>query len=834
MSAALTCVLVLLGGFFLFSCEATATGPHRGSSAADQPAGSASGAKSAIAAATDWSAPGVHQEGTSAPPVDAVVLVDESGTLDDSLELERQAAQLIVTAGWWSDTRISVLGFGGVPPGKDPGKDENLAVDGGGGGPCFALTLVQAYEGVLRGCVAALRQRAVGEGRDSDYAAALGQALNLLGKGQQQHRRRVIYLLTDGHLDLGGSGGLEGYGAPSDATRAARERIRTRILPEAAKASVEIWPIAFTPKPEGGRQVEPRRTGDGTLFALDELVRGNAATVTPPPGCAGDPAEHPRIPWLRGPSDLTSHSDENGLLPTLAASRCLQIGDPIASTAKVGGATAEVRVPAGVAMAQLMVFPQQPSHDPWFSYYLPADDSGAADVGRKHQVPANGPAGESTYTVSQPTGPGQVASLMVKDPRPGTWTVDAQEPFTALPVWSASLRITDISPEPAPPGEGEDTRVRVSVRVDGLRSVFGSDAWRDKIAVQVWLAQDEYKSRMPLEDPYRSGQFTGSVRVPKGVREPLDLRAALMPDVTAQPALCRVPKNVACAVAQETYTPPHAKIEVSDPRISSNRPVKGQVRLWQLDPKDLPQIVFKRGDNVDPRDFRLRWSEQPLNLDDGTQLIDFEISLSGRPGDRLQGLLEVAQRVDPQAGLPPGSEQLVGRASYDLARIRVVAPTVHHHPLPWLLLLVPAAGVLGLVHRLTSRRRRAADAREAGEFGVELYKLDLVDGTLLSDSAMAAPDAVLTFSVVYATCELDRDAAAPEFQLRRCGVGVEYRWALSGSDGPRWRPWRSRRWHQVDPGYLYLPNGKGDLLQLAVVGVGVAVGRERDAAEATA
>lgn len=129
-------------------------------------------------------------------PVQIVVLVDVSGSLSpEDVARERDAVRVIVQGEPSDESTVSVFGFGSSnTPGQSP-VDE----------VCPATTLESpAKRDLIAECVGNLQVRTAAMGADTDHVAALEQAQAKLASAPPD-QPKIVYLLTDGVLDVGNS-----------------------------------------------------------------------------------------------------------------------------------------------------------------------------------------------------------------------------------------------------------------------------------------------------------------------------------------------------------------------------------------------------------------------------------------------------------------------------------------------------------------------------------------------------------------------------------------------------------------------------------------------------
>ena len=172
--------------------------------------------------------------------LDVVMLVDESGSeTNANVAAERQTAGTIAQALLNPRSRVTVVGFGGVnhvAPDQDP---VNVACQ-----PTIASGAVNLS--YLASCVNSLHRRTEAEGDDTDYAAALGQAMSYFSPDTAYGRQspagaiKVILMMTDGGVDVHRD--TQQYG--TNWLAGVHHAVNLQLA--AARADgVQVWPLGF-------------------------------------------------------------------------------------------------------------------------------------------------------------------------------------------------------------------------------------------------------------------------------------------------------------------------------------------------------------------------------------------------------------------------------------------------------------------------------------------------------------------------------------------------------------------------------------------------------------
>ncbi|MGH8571964.1 MAG: vWA domain-containing protein, partial [Gammaproteobacteria bacterium] len=412
-------------------------------------------------------------------PVDIVVLVDESGSISlADLEREREAASLIAQGEFAPDSVISIVGF--------------ASEDGPGQSPvdvvCPPTEVGTAQDRqFLSDCVGRLERRAENEGNGTDHAAALGQALNYLTGPDSAGRPKIVFLLTDGVLDVSRS---PRYGADNVNDRrnvAARAEIETQ-LGVARQNNVQIWPLGF---------------GNVDKAQLDRFADGGFQ------GSCGSNSPSPQAVVVGSSVEVTQQ-----ILNAFSAARCAGIG-PLDSNQVRPGETIDVTVtiPLIATDGSIIVFKRHPRIG---VQYL--DPEGTL-------APKSGTAKDSTFQVSGENG--QVEALRIVNPIPGEWTVRISSPAGVPPLdvgttvtYLGAVRVS-MTTDPPSPQAGQPvavslrlaTRNRAIVDADILRGFsFSAELSGDGFApLQVGEFLD---NGVGPDVAAGDGVFTGQVTIP--------------------------------------------------------------------------------------------------------------------------------------------------------------------------------------------------------------------------------------------------------------------------------------------------------------------------------
>ncbi|WP_432097861.1 VWA domain-containing protein [Streptomyces sp. WAC 04229] len=415
------------------------------------------------------------------PPVDFVVLVDESGSLSAAdVAAERAAASILALGEVSERSRAAVAGFGSASgPGQTP-------VDT----VCPMTRADAAGREQLSSCVSALKRRGDAEGNGTDFPAALAQGLSLLD-GTDADTPKVMFLLTDGRLDVSDS---PAYGNDPTSRNANAQRALERTVAQARAAKVQIWPLGF---------------GDGIdRGQLDAIAKGGYQSR-----CGDQPSARPR-------AGLTSDSADVAkvLLTAFAGARCAQTSPSDTDPEVRGEADLEVTIPPVATDGSIAVVKEDPAAVV-VTYYDP----------RGKKVPLRGSAEGSAFELVGQSGP--VEALRIRDPYPGTWRVHVEvldgakaQRITSTAIWQGVLRTYIVVDPPVPePGQRVTARVILQTRRGVVLSEPGQLAG---ITGRVRLTGDGFApSQTGLRDDGRppdakahDGEFAALLTVPRSAK----------------------------------------------------------------------------------------------------------------------------------------------------------------------------------------------------------------------------------------------------------------------------------------------------------------------------
>ncbi|GGS64181.1 hypothetical protein GCM10010176_003140 [Nonomuraea spiralis] len=361
-------------------------------------------------------------------PLDMVVAVDESGSLSaGAVSREIEATSTIAQSVLNPQSRVTVIGFGsnnGRPGQNAVSQVCRPTVTGDG------VSLQYLSE-----CVKGLHRRTDEEGNDTDHVAALTQALATLREGSPAGALKVVFLLTDGRLDVPRS---PAYGSGSDTDPQVRQRRNNgaaqqlgQVIGQTQREGVQVWPLGF---------------GSGvTQENLDRFAAGGSRA-----GCDDRAESRPRARIVRDDRDVT-----RSLFEAYAAATCTGL-TPTDSTTVEDGQTRELKVdiPLIATDGTITVSKSDPRVLAEF-------------VDPEGRTVTTGTLGDSTFAHSGANT--ATEALRIVNPLNGTWTVRLKAPqrlsrrlVSATALWQGAVQAA-IVPEPPSARAGQEVRIRLSL-----------------------------------------------------------------------------------------------------------------------------------------------------------------------------------------------------------------------------------------------------------------------------------------------------------------------------------------------------------------------------------
>ena len=472
-------------------------------------AGHAAAAAALASPAAPATVPGTAQ------PVDVVILADESGSMlsyPNEITGMQQAATQIVDAEWSPQSRIAIYGFGSAPPG---GQSAQAAIDQYC--PLTALDSSTARAALAR-CAAEIKARPARQGNNTDFAAALQQADEVLGASQAAGHLPLIFFMTDGQLDVGPDspyiprGVSDPAGTIGDSNAQALITARsTGLLAQLRGIGAEIWPVGFG---DAGKLTKAR--DELSLFAAGGAQNGCPAGSGARPG--------PEFISPAVPSDQVTQDIQTDLIAAFAEARCATVEGP-----------GWFPLPAGSKITKTVTI------SPLATYASIIVDKGSPQVIVTYKDPAGqkftdtSPGGQGASAVggaligAQQSGqPDQAAleTLQLENPAPGRWTVTFTDPkgvggqeVGLWVIWQGEVTLEPTDQQVGDPGHQYTLAVQPVVRSARVQpSELGTFTgqftvtWPGGQSVTVPARLDTAKGSLTY------GDFTAPVSIPQGLR----------------------------------------------------------------------------------------------------------------------------------------------------------------------------------------------------------------------------------------------------------------------------------------------------------------------------
>ncbi len=417
-------------------------------------------------------------------PLDMVILVDESGSESPAdIQHEAAAAATIAQAPLNPRSRVTIFGFGGA----DGAAPNQNPID-----PVCQPTVTNSKANLeyLAGCVSRLRARTVQQGNNTDYVAALTQAMNILGPGTPEGQQspagalKVIMMMTDGGLDETGN---PAYPQPNWQT-AATHAVSVELA-AAQQAGVQVWPLGF-----------------GSIDQADRNYLGSLATGGGQNACDSRAASRPHAIIAQN-----SQAALKALYGLFAAATCAGTSDGGSILLPPGGSrTLTVTIPPIASSGAISVNKGNPAIQVKFV----APDGAAVTGGTT--------AGDSTYQISGEDAAVEV--LHITNPQSGSWQVQLTAPsniqsqlVSVTAFWQGAALVSLF---PSPPAARPGQKVSVTLSLVEQKGPITDRSVLSGISVQVTASGDGLPGpvSVPLSaaggSGLTAGDFTGSFDAP--------------------------------------------------------------------------------------------------------------------------------------------------------------------------------------------------------------------------------------------------------------------------------------------------------------------------------
>ena len=446
-----------------------------------QAAGASTAGAAALSSAARSAAPAANSASLAA--LDVVVLVDESGSETPAkVADEKQTVGTIVQSMLNPRSRVTVVGFGGVNnlvPGQDP-------VD-----VVCQPTIASGPQNLsyLASCVSKLHRRTEQEGDDTDYAAALGQAMSYFNPntayGQQSPAGaiKVVLMMTDGAVDVHRD--TQQYGTD---WQLGEQQAINQQLTAARSDGAQVWPLGF------GTDIGTGLTEPQALAYLNSIAKNGAPAVCD----TRHAANQPHATWVNDPAD------------TIAA-----LNQLYADAACLGSNSNHVSVGGGVQTATLSVS-------------IPAIASGAAiSVDRVNPgiqvgftLPDGMPWTDSTAITGVDSSPVEVLHLDdITSGEVGTWKIHLTAPpglasqlVSATALWQGAVRALITA---NPPSAKLGQPISATLSVLGPNGPISDPATLSNLIVGITASGDGLPA--PVSVPVSAtgvGDYAGSFTAP--------------------------------------------------------------------------------------------------------------------------------------------------------------------------------------------------------------------------------------------------------------------------------------------------------------------------------
>ena len=430
-----------------------------------------------------------------ANPVKMVILADESGSMQDfpnEIAGEQQAAVDIIQAAWSPHSQVAVYGFGSAPPSR--GASASQAVD-----KLCALTELNTTGNLvnLTRCAHLIAPRQAPE-NNTDFAAALDAAENVLSAPDPLHRVPLVFILTDGMLDVGQDSPYAPFpSTDQQGNAAAQQQLSGTILPSLKSAGIEVWPLGF---------------GEADASELSQFAHGGAQVN---PYCSADTDAAPKLTSV--PSAVTgaaeTHDIQQDLLSAFAAASCGTITPGAWTTLPPDGSvTVPVMIDPLTTLGSIVVNKGNPQVR--VTYTDP--DGGRVSDGSPHAGTLDGAAFVLTGGGTQLS----QEALRLDGPVPGPWKVTFTNPSSVVQsvgvsvVWQGQA-FPDINFSPQVGDSGQPLQIQVRPAIHAA-PVPASELSRLTVSLSVQWSRGGAPQQVTAKLNPATGEFTGSVPVPSG------------------------------------------------------------------------------------------------------------------------------------------------------------------------------------------------------------------------------------------------------------------------------------------------------------------------------
>ena len=436
---------------------------------------------------------------SDAKPVNVVILADESGSMLDypsEITGEQQAAIEIVQAAWSPQSQIAVYGFGTAPPTR--GVSPSQAID-----KVCGLTELNTTGNLntLTRCANLIAPRRQAGEDNTDFAAALTEAQNVLSAPDPLHRVPLVFILTDGMLDVGADSPYAPWPSSDQAGNvAAQQKLTGIILPEMKNLGIQIWPVGFGRADQG---------------ELSGFARGGAQVN---PNCPGGTGGAPQLTSV--PPSVTGTAEaeqiQQDLLGAFAAASCGTINPGAWKTLPPGGSiSVPVTVDPLTTLGSIVVNKGDPRVE--VSYTDP--DGGKVSDNTTNAQPS-GVLNGAAYVLTTGGTQSPQEALRLDGPVPGQWEVTFTNPSAVAQtvgvsvVWQGQV-FPDVNFSPQVGDSGHPLQIQVKPAIHSA-PIPASELSKLTVDLTVrWTPSGAPQQVSATLDP-ATGEFVGTVPVPSG------------------------------------------------------------------------------------------------------------------------------------------------------------------------------------------------------------------------------------------------------------------------------------------------------------------------------
>ena len=201
---------------------------------------------------------GINAEAKEKPPVDAVVIMDSSGSMKftDPRQLRKPAAKLFITL-LGSEDKLSVMSFSSKGWPIRIGKSSQF--------------LTQLSSARIKDSAFKATDRISHKGIHTNIHAALARGIELVKQSKQKNRTPIIVLMSDGKMDVGNK----------KRSQMLRQKTVDELIPLLKKYGIKVYSIAFTQQSDQQllQQIAESTDGRYALAESDDVLHKAFAKI---------------------------------------------------------------------------------------------------------------------------------------------------------------------------------------------------------------------------------------------------------------------------------------------------------------------------------------------------------------------------------------------------------------------------------------------------------------------------------------------------------------------------------------------------------------------------